>query len=138
MVLPVRLVFQGRLLAFLAGVQPFVPQTDLLAVGILVDQQLRDPPAGNLQGPEVAQGRVYPCLPLAGLPLVVLPSVDLPLVGQPSGGTCAGTCVVTVGLEASVDGPLLEEEMFGKAAGLQSLLEEEGSAWDQEHSCPSS
>ncbi len=27
-------------------------------------------------------------------------------------------------------GPLLEEGMFGKAAGLQSLLEEEGSAWD--------
>lgn len=54
-------------------------------MGILVDQEVQDQVAGNLQGlEEVVQGKVYPCLPLAGLPLVELPSVGLPLVDRPS------------------------------------------------------
>lgn len=103
-------------------------QSYLLAVGIQVDQQLQDQAAGNLQHlEEVAQGRVYPCLPL-----VVLPSVGLPLAYL-SGGTVVETsgvaCWVTAVLEASVAGPLLEEGPSGKAAGLQSLVQQEGSAW---------
>lgn len=47
--------------------------------------------------------------------------------------------MVTAGLEASVADPLLEEGVSGKAAGPQSLVEEEaGSAWDLERSCPGS
>ena len=126
-------------------------QSYLLAVGIQVDQQLQDQAAGNLQHlEEVAQGRVYPCLPLVvlpsvrlplvvllsvRLPLVVLPSVRLPLVVLQSVGlllAClSGVTVVetsevafgvTAGLEVSAAGPLLEEGPFGKAAGLQSLV----------------
>lgn len=36
---------------------------------------------------------------------------------------------MTAGLEASEAGPLLAEEVSGKAAGPQSLWVEEGSAW---------
>lgn len=95
----------------------------LLAVGILVDLQLQDQAAGNLQGlEEVAQGRVDPCLPLVDLSLTCLLTVTVV-------GTSGGTCGATAGLVPSVAGPLLEEGMFGNAAGLQSL-EGEGSAWD--------
>lgn len=89
-------------------------------------------------------------LPSVGLPSVGLTSVGLPLAGLPSVGlpltcllggtvveTSGETCEVTAGLEASVAGPLLEEGVFGKAAELQSL-QEEGSAWDLERSCPCS
>lgn len=59
--------------------------TYLLAVGILVDQQLQDQAAGNLQGlEEVARGRVSPCLPSEGLPSEGLPSEVLPSEGLPS------------------------------------------------------
>lgn len=74
-----QLMLQGRLLACLAGVRPCGPQSDLLAVGILEDQQVQDQVAGNLQDLEVMdQGRVFPCLPLAALPLTGLPLVALP------------------------------------------------------------
>lgn len=97
-------------------------------MGILVDQQLQDQAAGNLQGlEEVAQGRVSPCLPSEGLPSV--PLAGLPLAWL-LGVTVGETCGVTAGLEASVVDPLLEEGVSGKAAGLQSLFEEEGCAWD--------
>lgn len=72
-------------------------------------------------------------LTLVGLPSVGLTSVGLPLAGLPSVGlpltcllgvtvveTSGETCEVTAGLEAS--GP----------------LQEEGSAWDLERSCPCS
>lgn len=80
-------------------------------------------------------------LPSVGLTSVGQPSVDLPLAclqGVTVVGTSGETCGGTAGLEASVAGPLLEEGVFGKAVALQSWLEEEGSAWDLEHSCPSS
>lgn len=48
---------------------------------------------------------------------------------ETSEGTFVETCGVTAGLVASVAGPLLVEEVSGKAVGLQSLLVEEGSAW---------
>lgn len=98
----------------------------LLAVGIQVDRLLQDQAAGNLQDlEEVAQGRVYPCLPSEGLPSV--PFAGLPLAWLP-GVTVGESCGATAGLEASVADPLLEEGMRGKAAGLQSLFEE-GCEW---------
>lgn len=117
------LVLSGRLPACLAEARPWVPQTDLLAVGIQVDQQVQDQAAGNLQGlSEEAQERAYPCLPW----------VDLPLTGLP----LAWWVGATVGQEASA--PLLEVVVSGKAAGPQGLWEEQRSAWDLKHSCPSS
>lgn len=97
-------------------------QSYLLAGGILADQQIPNQVAGNLQGlEEVAQGTVYPCLPL-----MCLPSTGLPLacfLGVTVEETSEGTCGGTAGLEA-----LLKEVVSGKAAEQQSLLEEEGSA----------
>lgn len=81
-----------------------------------MDRQLQDQAAGNLQGlEEVAQGRVSPCLPSEGLP-------SKSTAGLPPG--------VTVDLGASAAGPSPEEGMLGKAAGLQSSLEEAGCGWD--------
>lgn len=77
---------QGRPRACQAGAQPCVPQTDLLAVGILVDQAV-----GNLQGLEVgAQGRVYPHLPSVAQAFVDLSLTCLPgvTVMKTSGVTC--------------------------------------------------
>lgn len=85
-------------------------------MGIQVDQHFLDRAAENLQVlEEVVRGRVYPCLPSVGVTAV---------------GTSGGTSGGTAGLDASVGGPSLEEGLFGKAAGLQSLVEEERSAWD--------
>lgn len=98
--------------------------TCLLAVGIQMDQQLQDQAAGNLQGPEeVARGRVYPCLPSEGLP-------SKSTAGLPPGVTVGESCRATADLGASAAGPSPEEGMLGKAAGLQSSLEEAGCGWD--------
>lgn len=102
-------------------------QSYLLAGGILTDQQIPNQVAGNLQGlEEVAQGTVYPCLPLMCLPSTGLPLACL--LGVTVEETSEGTCGGTAGLEASVVEPLLKEVVSGKAAEQQSLLEEEGSA----------
>lgn len=122
-----QMVLQERLLACFAEAQPCILQTDLLAGGILTDQQIPNQVAGNLQGlEEVAQGTVYPCLPLMCLPSTGLPLACL--LGVTVEETSEGTCGGTAGLEGSVVEPLLKEVVSGKAAEQQSLLEEEGSA----------
>lgn len=122
------LVLRGRHLACLAAVPPcVVPQTDLVAGGILLDLQFQEQVAENLQHlEEVVQERVSPSLPLedllsAGQPLVGLPLEDPPSVDLSWAclqevtvvETSVGASEVTVVMGASGAGPLLREEVPG-------------------------